>query len=175
MLKNQSKRSVVVGLAITLLIVVFLFTTNFITGTSAATKAVIIELNSDPAVVAKARAEATGQEFDPAAYRQNIIAEQNEFLRQLGEQGIQFNMVSVDAPNGPNGEVSNIQFRFNYVYNGVTLSVPETAFPTIEKMSQVKSVHPDREISLHLDNGVKYTRPPHRFMAPRRKSLWAMS
>ena len=48
---------------------------NFITSASAATESIIVQLKSDPVMVAKARAEATGQDFDPAAYRQSIIAE----------------------------------------------------------------------------------------------------
>jgi subtilisin family serine protease len=166
MLKNHSKRTFVLGLAIALLTAAFLITSNLITGTKAAVKAVIVQLNSEPVVVAKARAEATGQDFDAAAYRQAIIAEQEQFLSQLSSKGVQFNVVSVNAPNGPAGEVSNIQFRFNYVYNGVTLAVPESAIPIIEAMDQVKSVHPDQEFTMHLDNGVKYTRAPSLYGQP---------
>jgi subtilisin family serine protease len=126
----------------------------------AAVKSYIVELAADPVVVAKARAEAAGREFDEAAYRRQVVAGQDEFLARLSAAGVPFRVVSVDAPNGPNGEVSNIEFRFNYVYNGVTLEVAEAAVPIIEAMSGVKAVHPNGEIFTHLDHGVKYTRAP---------------
>lgn len=129
-------------------------------GAQATTKSVIVELASDPVVVAKYRAESSGQPFDVNAYRQQVIAEQNDFLSRLSAKGVQFSVANVDAPNGPNGEVSNIQFRFNYVYNGVTLSVPEVAVPVIEKMSGVKAVHPNAPISMFLDHAVDYVRAP---------------
>ena len=62
--------------------------------------------------------------------------------------------------------MANIQFRYNYVFNGLTLTVPTTAIGTIEKMSMVKSVHKDEEITMHLDNGVKYTRAPSLYGNP---------
>src|ERR671932_1376370 len=111
--------------------------------TSAAVNPYIVELSADPVVVAKFRAEAAGQPFDLEAYRQQVVAQQNDFLSRLAAKGVAFNVVGVDAPNGPAGEVSKIQFRFNYVYNGVTVAVPEAAVPTIEAMSGVKSVHRD--------------------------------
>ena len=131
-----------------------------------AVKSVIVELQDDPVVVAKARAEAAGEQFDEAAYRQQVVASQNDFLARLGAAGVQFKVASVDAPNGPNGEVSNIEFRFNYVVNGVTLEVPEAAVPVIEAMSGVKSVQPNSEIVLHLNDGVKYTRAPSLYGNP---------
>ncbi len=154
------------SLALAMLMVAALVAGNFTVSAGAASKPVIVQLQSDPVVVAKAAAEARGQEFDELAYRQQIIAEQEQFLNQLTSAGIQFSIVSVDAPNGLNGETANIVFRFNYVYNGITLTVPEDAIPTIESMSLVKSVHPDAEMVLHLDNGVKYTRAPSLYGNP---------
>ncbi|MCA1615102.1 MAG: S8 family serine peptidase [Acidobacteria bacterium] len=118
----------------------------------------IVELSADPVIVAKFRAESAGQPFDVEAYRAQVVAQQNDFLARLAAKGVAASVVSVDAPNGPNGEVSNIQFRFNYVYNGVTLAVPASAVPTIESMDGVKSVHEDEAVELHLDNAVKYVR-----------------
>lgn len=127
-------------------------------GAQVATRSVIVELASDPVVVAKARADAAGQTFDVNSYRQQVIAEQNDFLGRLAAKGVAATVESVNAPNGPNGEVSNIQFRFNYVYNGVTLDVPDTAVPVIKSMSGVKGVHPNNPISMFLDHAVDYVR-----------------
>jgi len=134
-------------------------------------KSVIVELAAEPVVVARAAAEASGREFDEAAYRQQVVAAQNEFLGRLSAAGIQFTVASVNAPNGPAGEVSNIAFRFNYVVNGITLEVAEAAVPAIEAMSGVKAVHDNEEIKLHLDNGVKYTRAPALYGNPPRVGM----
>jgi subtilisin family serine protease len=135
-------------------------------GAQSLTRSVIVELSSDPVVVAKARADAAGQSFDADAYRQQIIAQQNDFLARLTASGVQFSLDGVNAPNGVNGEVANIQFRFNYVYNGVTLTVPTAAVPVIQKMSGVKGVHPNNPISLFLDHAVDYVRAPQLYGNP---------
>src|SRR5437764_563961 len=135
-------------------------------GAQVATRSVIVELTSDPVVVAKARAESAGQTFDVNAYRQQVVAEQNDFLSRLSAKGVQASVDGVNAPNGPNGEVSDIQFRFNYVYNGVTLTVPGAAVPVIEKMSGVKAVHPNAPISMFLDHAVDYVRAPQLYGNP---------
>ncbi len=156
--------------AITLTVVVLLFASlvasNLLVRAIAAPQAVIVQLNSEPVVVAKAKAEASNQNFDAAAYRQQLLTEQNQFLDQLRAAGVEYSLVSVDAPNGPNGEVTNIQFRFNYVFNGMTLAVPVEAMNTIKGMSQVKSVHRDEPVELHLNNAVKYTRAPSLYGTP---------
>ncbi|MCA1615997.1 MAG: S8 family serine peptidase [Acidobacteria bacterium] len=164
--KQKFNRAALFGAALALLLTAALVASNLVTGASAAAKSVIVQLKGDPVVVAKAAAEASGREFDEAAYRQQIVGAQDEFLNQLSAAGVQFNVVGVDAPNGPAGEIAYIDFRFNYVYNGVTLVVPEAAIPAIEAMSQVESVQPNGEIELHLDNGVKYTRAPSLYGQP---------
>ncbi|HEX8723235.1 MAG TPA: S8 family serine peptidase [Pyrinomonadaceae bacterium] len=133
---------------------------------AAAVKTYIVELSADPVVVAKSRAEASGQTFDVEGYRRQVVAQQNDFLARLTAKGVLFNVVGVDAPNGPAGEVSNIQFRFNYVYNGVTLALPEAAVPTVEKMSGVKSVHEDTGLEMYLDRAVRYVRAPELYGNP---------
>lgn len=159
------KRSLLI-VAATLLVALGLVAGNSVVHTLAAPAAVIVQLKGDPVIVAKAAAEARGQNFDVVAYRQQIVAQQEQFLTQLSSAGIPFTVVSVNAPNGPNGEKSNIAFRFNYVYNGITLAVPDSAIKTIEAMGQVQSVHNDEEISLHLDNAVKYVHAPSLYGNP---------
>lgn len=166
MSRNRLVKTSLLSVAAALLIAAALAVSSFVDRTIAAPQPVIVELRSNPVVVAKALAEARGQNFDALTYRQQLIAEQNQFLNQLSAAGVQFNMMSVDAPNGPNGEVTNIQFRYNYVFNGLTLAVPDSAIPTIEGMSLVKSVHKDEQISMQLDNAVKYVRAPSLYGNP---------
>jgi subtilisin family serine protease len=166
MRKMRFNRASVVAVAAAVLLAAALVAGNLVAGASAATKSVIVQLKGDPVVVAKARAEAGGREFDEQAYREQLASGQNEFLNRLGAAGVQFSVASVDAPNGPNGEIANIAFRFDYIYNGVTLNVPESAIPAIEAMEEVESVQPNSEVVLHLDNGVKYTRAPSLYGRP---------
>ena len=127
---------------------------------AAAVGTYIVELSADPVVVAKYRAEAAGQAFDVESYRRQVVAQQNDFLARLAAKGVVFNVVGVDAPNGPAGEVSNIQFRFNYVYNGVTLEVPESALPALKKVEGVAAVHETTPFYPALDRALNYVRAP---------------
>ena len=160
MLKHRSRKNLAVGLVVAVLITAGLVVSNFIRHAVAAPQAVIIELNSDPVIVAKTKAEAASQNFDPEAYRQRLLAEQNQFLSQLSAAGISFTQVSVNAPNGPNGEVSTIEIRYNYVFNGLALTVPAESLDTIRGMSAVKSVHNDEVVAPQLDHAIDYVRAP---------------
>src|SRR6185436_10486973 len=163
---NRLKVRVAFIVMASLLMAVAVITSQFVARALAEPQAVIIELKSDPVVVAKTLAEAKNQNFDPLAYQQRLIAEQNQFLSQLSAKGISFTQVAVNAPNGPNGEIANIQFRYNYVFNGLTLAVPSSAIETIRGMSAVKSVHNDEPITMNLDNAVKYVRAPSLYGNP---------
>lgn len=164
-------RSLFIKMSVLTIVIVMMIITSLTAGdllvrSLAAPQGVIVQLKGDPVIVAKTIAEANGQNFDVAEYKGQIIVQQDQFLNQLRAAGIDFTVTSVDAPNGVNGEVANIQFRYNYVFNGLALTVPSTAIETIEKMSMVKSVHKDEAIEMHLDNGVKYTRAPSLYGSP---------
>lgn len=166
MLITRRKKTFMLVVVAAMLLAAVLVTSSFITRSLAAPQAVIVELQSDPVVVAKAKTEARGQNFDALAYRQQILTEQNNFLSQLSAAGIQFTTVGVDAPNGPNGEVTNIQFRYNYVFNGLTLAVDPSAVETIRSMTAVKSIHNDEPITMFLDHAVDYVRAPSLYGNP---------
>jgi subtilisin family serine protease len=166
MSRNRLMKTSLISLAAAVLIAAIFAASSFVAHTLAAPQPVIVELKSDPVVVAKALAEARGQNFDPLTYRQQLIAEQNQFLNQLSAAGVSFNLTSVDAPNGTNGEVTNIQFRYNYVFNGLALAVPSSAVDTIRGMSAVKSVHNDEPITMQLDHAVNYVRAPSLYGNP---------
>ena len=166
MSRSRLMKTSLLSVAAALLIAAVFAASSFVAHTIAAPQPVIVELKSDPVVVAKALAEARGQNFDSLTYRQQLVAEQNQFLTQLSAAGVSFNLVSVDAPNGTNGEITNIQFRYNYVFNGLTLAVPASAIKTIEGMNQVKSVHKDEPITMQLDHAVNYVRAPSLYGNP---------
>src|SRR5581483_3806393 len=163
---SRNLKRCIFGLILIAIVATVIIGGRFAVHTLAAPQAVIVELQSDPVVVAKAKAEAGKQNFDPIAYRQQILTEQNNFLNQLSAAGIQFSTVGVNAPNGPNGEVTNIQFRYNYVFNGITLAVDPAAVDTIRSMSAVKSVHNDEPITMFLDHAVDYVRAPSLYGNP---------
>ena len=163
---HRFTRNLILGLIAVAFIAAVLSVGSFVRRATAAPQAVIVQLKSDPAVVAKAKAEATNQNFDLAGYRQQILAEQNEFLSQLSAAGISYTVSGVDAPNGASGEVSSIQFRYSYVFNGIALAVPAEAIDTIRAMGMVKSVHNDEPINMQLDNAIKYVRAPSLYGKP---------
>src|SRR5436190_17184890 len=94
---------------------------SFSASASPSLKSIIVELKGDPVVVAQAKAIAAGQSFDPEAYRQQVIAEQQQFLSRLTLTGVPYVISSVAAPNG--STTTTIPFQFNYVFNGITLDV----------------------------------------------------
>jgi subtilisin family serine protease len=163
---SRTFKRCIFGLMLVALIAGAIIGGKFVVGTLAAPQAIIVELKSDPVVVAKAKAEASGQNFDPISYRQQILAEQDNFLSQLSATGVSYTTVGVNAPNGPNGEVTNIQFRYNYVFNGITLAVDSSVVDTIRAMSAVKSVHNDDPITMQLDHAVDYVRAPSLYGNP---------
>jgi subtilisin family serine protease len=129
-------------------------------------KSIIVELRGDPVVVAKARAQAAGQSFNEAAYRQQVIAEQQQFLNRLTLAGLPYTISSVTAPNGP--VTPNIQFRYNYIFNGIVLDVPEQTLPIFATVQDVLAVFPNDPIVPHLDHAVDYTRAPLAYGNPPR-------
>lgn len=129
-----------------------------------AVKTVIVQLSKEPVVVAKYRAGLEGQSFDPAAYKQQVIAEQDSFLQRVSAAGIAYTVAGVSAPNGP--VTADIKFRFNYVYNGVTLVVPDTAIPLLRNIEGVTGVYEAQEMRPVLDRAVNYIRAPQLYGNP---------
>ena len=127
---------------------------------------VIVQLAGEPVVVAKYRAETAGRPFDLNAYRQQVVAEQDSFLTRASAAGIDYVVSGVSAPNGE--VTANIQFRFNYVYNGVTLEVAEAAIPALKGLAGVVAVHKAEEVHPHLDHAVNYVRAPQLYGQPPR-------
>ena len=127
-----------------------------------AVRSFIIELRSDPVVVARAKAQAASRPFNEANYRQQIINEQQQFLNRLTAAAVPHAITSVAAPNGP--LTRTLQYRFNYVFNGITLDLPvsiiDQIFPIIDSLPEVHAIHPNEPVYINLDRAVDYTRAP---------------
>jgi len=123
---------------------------------------VIVQLRTDPAAVYAAKAQQSGATVSAEqlqAYRDGLVAAQDQFLAALKNQGIAF---QVKADNVPNtlGTTTPVQLRYNLTFNGLALTVPSTALSSIGAMSQVKAVFPDSARKLQLDKSVDYIRAP---------------
>lgn len=132
-------------------------------GASGIARSVIVELNGDPAAVWKARQERQGQTVSAdqlQAYRNSIKASQDAFLAALGQRGITYQIDSIDVPNFDGSTAGRADFRFNLVYNGITLKVPTAAIATIKTMPQVKSVQNNDFLRINLDKSVDYVNAP---------------
>jgi subtilisin family serine protease len=121
-----------------------------------ATRTVIVQLEGEPVAVAQYHASLAGAAFDAEAHRQQIVAEQDAFLARASAAGIVHRVATVAAPNG--ALTPTITFRFNYVYNGIALEVPDTAVPALRALPGVVDVHDTPEMVAHLDRAVAYTR-----------------
>ena len=113
-------------------------------------------------VVARAKAQAASRPFNEETYRQQIISEQQQFLNRLTAAGVPYAITSVAAPNGP--LTRTLQFRFNYVFNGITLDLPvgviDQIFPIIDSLPEVHAIPPNEPVYINLNRAVDYTRAP---------------
>lgn len=160
-------RKIFVGcFALTLIMVISSIFFNYRTNKAEASgiaKSVIVELNGDPAAVWKAKTEKQGGSVNEETlqeYRNSVKSAQDELLTQLQSNGIDFDVDGVDIKNFDGSTVTRVDFRFNLVFNGVTLKVPATAIPVIESMPQVKKVHNNGYHRILLDKSVPYINAP---------------
>ncbi|HXG83088.1 MAG TPA: S8 family serine peptidase [Pyrinomonadaceae bacterium] len=124
---------------------------------------VIVELKDDPAAVWKAKTEKAGGSVSDEQlqnYRNSVKAKQDQFLAALEAQGIGYEIDGVDIPNYDGTPAGRADFRFNLVYNGITLKVPSAAIAAIKNMPQVKSVQNNDNLRVLLDKSVPYLNAP---------------
>jgi subtilisin family serine protease len=163
---SSLSRRIIIGATLVGFSVLALFNVFIPPSTANGVATVIVQLSSEPVVVAKYRAETEGRSFDVNTYRQQIIAEQDNFLNRAAASGVNYVVSGVSAPNGE--VTANIQFRFNYVYNGVTLEVPEAAIPLLKGLEGVANVYKAEQMYAHLDHAVSYTRASQLYGQPAR-------
>ena len=124
---------------------------------------VIVELKDDPAAVWKAKTEKAGGSVSDEQlqnYRNSVKAKQDWFLESLQAQGISYEIDGVDIPNYDGSPAGRADFRFNLVYNGITLKVPAAAIAVIKNMPEVKSVQNNDTLRVLLDKSVPYVNAP---------------
>jgi subtilisin family serine protease len=130
----------------------------FITSAGSATPVtVIVELRDDPGAVYAAKARQNGgaiSDDQMLAYRNQLTATQDRFLTDLNGRVPTARVQSVTLSN------VTFQLRYTLVYNGMAVTVPASAIPTIKAMPQVKGVHPNTRFFTSLDQSVPYTRAP---------------
>jgi minor extracellular serine protease Vpr len=130
-------------------------------GTSTNTVSVIVEFRDDPGAVYAAKLKRSGalpSSDQIQAYRNNLSATQDQFLNALKSSGINFQLQTIAVKNPAGNVAGNVTLRYSLVYNGMALTVPETAVPTIANMSGVKKVHPNQVLQPDLYKSVPYIR-----------------
>ncbi|MDQ1637377.1 MAG: hypothetical protein QOF62_716 [Pyrinomonadaceae bacterium] len=128
-------------------------------GTSTNTVSVIVEFRGDPASVYSAKLKQSGallSNDQMQAYRNSLTATQDQFLNSLKSSGVKYQLQSIAVKDAAGNVAGNVALRYTLVYNGVTLTVPETAVPTIANMSGVKKVHSNGVLQPNLFKSVPY-------------------
>src|SRR5438067_10510296 len=107
-------------------------------GTSSQNVSVIVEFRDDPAAVYSAKLKQSGgapTTDQVQSYRNGLTAAQDQFLNALKSRGINFQLQTIPIRDASGNIAGNVAARYTLVYNGVTLTVPEAAVPTIASMS----------------------------------------
>ncbi len=128
-------------------------------GTSSHTVSVIVEFRDDPAAVYSAKLKKSGAvptTDQVLAYRNSLTAAQDQFLNALKSRGVNFQLQTIPIKDTSGNVAGNVAARYTLVYNGVTLTVPEAAVPTIAGMSGVKKVHANGVLHPDLFKSVPY-------------------
>jgi len=124
---------------------------------------VIVELRDEPAAVYKARAEKSGGSVSQEqlkAYRDQLSAKQDEFLRALASNGVTATVVSRDVKNYDGSLAATVPMRYTLVLDGMALKVSLSAISALRNMPQVKSVHSDENLITSLNQSVPYIGAP---------------
>jgi len=132
-------------------------------GISTNTVSVIVEFKGDPAAVYAAKLKKSGaapSNDQIQAYRNTLSVDQNQFLTSLKATVPTAQLESINVKNPAGNVAGNVQLRYSLVYNGMALTVPETAVPVIAGMSGVKAVHPNGVSHPTLSKSVPYIRAP---------------
>jgi minor extracellular serine protease Vpr len=148
------------AIAASLLAVPFLISSAV---TSTNTVSVIVEFRDDPASVYSAKLKQSGalpSNDQIQTYRNNLTAAQNQFLNTLKSNGIDSQLQTIAVKDTAGNVAGNVALRYTLVYNGMALTVPEAAVPTITRMSGVKAVHANLVFHPDLFKSVPYIRAP---------------
>lgn len=124
---------------------------------------VTVELKGDPGAVYKAKAQKAGQTISNDqlhAYREQLKAAQDQFIKDAQNAGVNTQIATVAVPDFNGKTAATVQYRYTLVYNGVTLYIPESAIPAIQSLSKVKAVHLNHPLHIALNSAVPYIHAP---------------
>ena len=124
---------------------------------------VIVELRDEPGALYKARTEKAGgtvSQDQLMAYRNQLSAKQDDFLKALASQGVTAAVVTRNVMNYDGNLAATVPLRYTLVFDGLALNVPESSIAAIRSMPQVKSVHSDERLTTNLNHSVPYIRAP---------------
>jgi minor extracellular serine protease Vpr len=127
------------------------------------TTSVIVQFTQDAGAVYKAKTEMTGATVSSdqlQAYRNQLKANQDQFLNDLRARGVAFTIDGIDVPNFAGDIAGHVDFRYTLVLNGIALKVSPSAIATLKGMPQVKSVNATRALRLQLEKSVDYINAP---------------
>jgi hypothetical protein len=130
-------------------------------GSSIHTVSVIVELRDDPGAVyaAKSRQQGAALTNDQIqAYRNGLSTAQTQLLSALKSKGINAQLQTINVRDAAGNVAGGVQLRYTLVYNGLALTVPESAVPAIAAMSQVKAVHANAVLHPDMVKSVPYIR-----------------
>src|SRR5438067_6128891 len=154
-----------------LAVLVLLFATLFLLNRTATVPvsasgglvSVTVELRGDPGAVYKAKAQKAGQTISNdalQAYRDQLKAAQDQFIKDAQNAGVNAQIASVAVPDFNGNTAATVQYRYTLVYNGVNLHIPESAIPTIQSLPEVKAVHMNHSLHIALNSAVPYIHAP---------------
>jgi subtilisin family serine protease len=124
---------------------------------------VIVELRDEPGAVYQAKITKSGGSVSDdqlQAYRNQLGANQDQFLNALSASGVTYTLVSRNVKNFDGSLAATVPLRYTLVYDGLALNVPYSAIDAIRAMPNVKSVHADATLRTELNHSVKYIRAP---------------
>ncbi len=127
------------------------------------TSTVIVQLKGEPAAVRAARVTQSGgtvTDADLQSFREQIRAEQNNFLASLASRGVSATVVSRSIKNYDGSVAAQTDLRYTLVYNGMALSVERASIPALKAMPEVKSVNANDFLYTQLHGSVGYINAP---------------
>jgi subtilisin family serine protease len=132
---------------------------------------IIVELRDDPGAVRAAKAKQSGTALTNdqlQAYRDQLSATQTQFLNALTSRGVSYQVQSINIKGFDGSIAATVPLRYTLVYNGITMTVPESVVATIKSMPQVKAVHSNASLCTDLDKSVPYIRASQVYGKPPR-------
>jgi minor extracellular serine protease Vpr len=130
-------------------------------GSSIHTVSVIVELRDDPGAVYSAKSKQQGGALTNdqiQAYRNGLSSAQDQLLAALKSKGINAQLQTLSVRDAAGNIAGSVQLRYTLVYNGLALTVPESAVPAIAGMAQVKAVHANAVLHPDMVKSVPYIR-----------------